>query len=220
MSAEATPNFTVEWNEKSQDFLLSVGMPVTKLSDEIIEQITTCKGEYLPHKKMFLIPHAKLCTLLDECFDYFSEDSLVHIAKMLDKSNANKEELKMKEVAEEKVREKSVSKSKTSSHKKIEAPKSGKTSAELFHDKIKTSRFQEELEDESKNGRKKHRKDSEKNETDRRESGTMSRMEMGRKNETPIEFQDENTMKKQVLLDYVSELRHRMEKLEKYIKKM
>jgi len=217
MSAEATPSFTVEWNEKSQDFLLSVGMPVTKLSDEIIEQITTCKGEYLPQKKVFLIPHAKLCTLLDECFDYFSEESLVHIAKMLDKSNANKEELKMKEVAEEKVREKSVSKSKNSSHKKIEAPKSGKTSAELFNDKIKTSRFHEEVEDESKNGRKKHRteerRDSRKNEVDMRES----RLE---KHEPRVELQDENMMKKQVLLDYVSDLRHRMEKLEKYIKKM
>ena len=277
MSTE-TPEFTVEWNDKTQDFLLSVGIPVTKLSDEIIEKITMCKGEYIPHKKKFLIPHAKLCILLDECFDYFSEESLVHIAKLLDKSNSDANGIRLKEHTEEKIREKSVRKSKQAFSKKIEAPKTTKSAIELFNDKIKETTFANPLVEESPDKEDRHhgkkedkyremredkfrekreedkqerredkfREKREEDKQERREDKFREKKEEDKpvrredkfrekkeeryrerrerkhreKKEDLVNVDSRDTLSKQVLLDYVSNLRHRMEKIEKYIKKM
>lgn len=108
-------NFTVDLNEKSKDFILNTGIPAAKMNDEMIDKITKAGGEYQPQKKNWVVPYNKLCDLLDECFDYFTEDSLVNISKLLDKANVEKE-------IKDKVREKSVSKSKGMQHKRQSRP--------------------------------------------------------------------------------------------------
>jgi hypothetical protein len=102
-SSENPVNFTVDLFEKTKDFALHTGIPASKMSDEMIEKISKGGAEYHPSKKTWVIPHAKLCDVLDECFDYFTEESLVNISKLLDKANVDKE-------IKDKVREKSVNK--------------------------------------------------------------------------------------------------------------
>jgi hypothetical protein len=75
------------------------------MEDEVVERITKCKGEYLPNKKGFLIPKDELCNLIDECFDYFTQESLLSISTLLENNGAD-------HATKERVREKSVSKNK------------------------------------------------------------------------------------------------------------
>jgi hypothetical protein len=102
MSASEELSFKIGLFDK--DFLLFTGVPSHRLEEEVVKKITKCKGEYLPEQKAFKIPHGELCNLLDECFDYFTEESLLEIAALLDKSGADAS-------TKERVREKSVSKS-------------------------------------------------------------------------------------------------------------
>lgn len=111
-SSESPVNFTVDLFEKTKDFSLRTGILAAKMSDEMIDKIVKGGGEYHPSKKTWVVPHSKLCDLLDECFDYFTEESLVNISKLLDKANVDKE-------IKDKVREKSVSKSGGSQKKEV-----------------------------------------------------------------------------------------------------
>jgi hypothetical protein len=111
MSSSEDLCFTIDLHGK--DFILNTGVPSHKLDDSVVDKITKCKGEYSPERKGFIIPIGELCNLLDECFDYFTEESLVHISDLLEKNGADV-------ATKERVREKSVSKNK--SKKKLELP--------------------------------------------------------------------------------------------------
>jgi hypothetical protein len=112
MSSSEEPSFTVELH--GSDFILHTGVPSHRLSEEIVKKITKCKGEYDPSDKGFVVPHGELCNLLDECFDYFTEESLLSIASLVDGSTADQN-------TKDRVREKSVSKSRASKKKKEES---------------------------------------------------------------------------------------------------
>ena len=112
MSASEEPSFTVELH--GNDFMLHTGVASHRLEDEVVQKITKCKGEYIPSSKGFVIPHGELCNLLDECFDYFSEESLLSIASMVENTAVDQS-------TKERVREKSASKSKAPKKKKDEA---------------------------------------------------------------------------------------------------
>ena len=112
MSASEEPSFTVDLH--GNDFMLHTGVASHRLEDEVVQKITKCKGEYIPSSKGFVIPHGELCNLLDECFDYFSEESLLSIASMVENTAVDQS-------TKERVREKSASKSKAPKKKKDEA---------------------------------------------------------------------------------------------------
>jgi hypothetical protein len=96
-------SFTIDLHDK--DFILYTGVSARRMEDEVVERITKCKGEYLPNKKGFLIPKDELCNLIDECFDYFTQESLLSISTLLENNGAD-------HATKERVREKSVSKNK------------------------------------------------------------------------------------------------------------
>lgn len=112
MSASEEPSFTVDLH--GNDFMLHTGVASHRLEDEVVKKITKCKGEYIPSSKGFVIPHGELCNLLDECFDYFSEESLLSIASMVENTAVDQS-------TKERVREKSASKSKAPKKKREEA---------------------------------------------------------------------------------------------------
>jgi hypothetical protein len=99
----AAPEFTMTLLDDSDDLQLHTGE--AKLEKEVQDKIAKCNGEYLRDRKSFRIPKEDLCLLLDECFDYFSEESLMNIAALLDSSKADERVVR-------EVRERSVSKSK------------------------------------------------------------------------------------------------------------
>ena len=107
-------SFTIDLHDK--DFILYTGVSARRMEDEVVERITKCKGEYLPNKKGFLIPKDELCNLIDECFDYFTQESLLNISTLLENNGAD-------HATKERVREKSVSKNKARSKPQKEEAK-------------------------------------------------------------------------------------------------
>ena len=104
-------NFTIK--SLNQDFILETGISYDELRHHFpneskilsIYQVSTTGKE-------FLIPRSELCTILDSCFDHFTEESLVAITKLLSKDPDV--ELRSQ------VRERSASKKRQSNSKKEE----------------------------------------------------------------------------------------------------
>jgi hypothetical protein len=104
-------NFTIK--SLNQDFILETGISYDELRHHFpneskilsIYQVSTTGKE-------FLIPRSELCTILDSCFDHFTEESLVAITKILSKDPDV--ELRSQ------VRERSASKKRQSNSKKEE----------------------------------------------------------------------------------------------------
>ena len=95
--------------KKGYEFLLDTGLSLPRLFEhrDAYDYLTSGfenKDEY------FVIPRSKLCDLLDRCFEHFTEDSLMAITKLLDKSD---------EVIRDKITEHSVSKKKKTVEKKV-----------------------------------------------------------------------------------------------------
>ena len=91
------------------EFLLDTGLSLSRLSTEYNDVYDYLNG-FVIKGDYFVIPRSKLCDLLDRCFDHFTEESLMSITKLLDKSD---------EVIRDKITEHSVSKKKKTAEKKV-----------------------------------------------------------------------------------------------------
>lgn len=206
-STEAPVNFTVDLFEKTKDFALHTGIPSSKMSDEMIEKISKGGAEYHPSKKTWVIPHDKLCDLLDECFDYFTEESLVNISKLLDKANVDKE-------IKDKVREKSVNKAGIPSRKEsVHRHRPSIASIPENDGPISKLRTPPSLRPVSKRVPEMGYPSSRLDRFDARPSSSSSLFGSGYYNEP------EESMSKRELLLMLSDLRARLTKVEQYVVK-
>ena len=219
----AIPQFTMTLHDKTNDFLLNTGIPSTKMDDELLDKINKCNCEYLPHKKSFRVPKDDLCTLLDECFDYFSEDSLINIAKLLD--NAKADEKIVKE-----VREKSVSKSKQ--QKPLDHSSKSKKKEEKLKPIDEKSPQKNELEVEKEADKEREVEVEKETEKSKKRVDTptssqllslfQSKLPKPAELEVPtkgpkVAFEDDSM--KETLLAYVDEVRMKLDKLERFVHK-
>lgn len=94
--------------KKGHEFLLDTGITMSRLMEYKPDY------EYLQGfervDEYYSIPRSKLCDVLEKCFDHFTEESMMAIIKLLDKSD---------EVIREKITEHSVSKKKKTAEKKV-----------------------------------------------------------------------------------------------------
>ena len=87
---------------RGSEFIIVTGISYTKLAMDYPQEssyLTTFNRE----GDDFVVPRHQLCNVLDRCFDHFTEESLVHITKLLDKNE---------EAMRERIHEQSVSKKK------------------------------------------------------------------------------------------------------------
>ena len=92
-------NFQIKKN--GSDFVLIAGVSRAQLKERFPSEFNYLTSYELLGED-YVIPRAKLCRLLDECIDHFSEESLIQITKLLDK----KSEVDLRE----QVKERSISK--------------------------------------------------------------------------------------------------------------
>lgn len=210
-------SFTIDLHDK--DFILYTGVSARRMDDEVVEKITKCKGEYLPGKKGFLIPKDELCNLIDECFDYFTQESLLNISTLLENNGADT-------ATKERVREKSVSKNKARSKPAKEDPKEERVKEE----RVKEERVKEERvkEDRVKEERQRVIVDARRRNEELEER--FKELERARMRIEPrsgirmkkVEFDPRHHEEDSVrgeLMDMMSDLRYRMDRLEKFIAK-
>lgn len=161
----AAPEFTMTLLDDSDDFQLHTGE--SKLEKEVQDKIAKCKGEYLRDRKSFRIPKDNLCELLDECFDYFSEESLMNIAALLDSSKADERVVR-------EVRERSVSKSKQQkplepARKKMKPIEERETSLEKEDTRARKERERKEEKERKEKEEREKKEEKERKEKEERE---------------------------------------------------
>jgi flagellar biosynthesis GTPase FlhF len=103
-----------QMKKRGHDFILTTGVS----SDVLQKNYTTdarILSEYQNNGEEFLIPRAKLCDILDLCFDHFTEESLLAITKLLNRDTDT--ELR------EQVKDRSVSKRHSSSRRNVNSSK-------------------------------------------------------------------------------------------------
>ena len=95
--------------KKGSDFVLQTGVTLAFLKDNFQSE-TRYLSSFENNGTDFLIPRMKLCDVLDNCFDHFTEESLVSITKLLNKDTESG--------LRDQIREKSISKRKQSGSRK------------------------------------------------------------------------------------------------------
>ena len=229
----AAPEFTMTLLDDSDDLQLHTGE--AKLEKEVQDKIAKCNGEYLRDRKSFRIPKEDLCLLLDECFDYFSEESLMNIAALLDSSKADERVVR-------EVRERSVSKSKQ--QKPLEpARKKMKPIEEresLEREDTRTRKEREKKEEKERKEKEEREKKEEKERKEKEEREKKEKEEKERKEERKqaylamTSFGKSTSPKEEVsrgpkvafandikedLLALADELRMKLDKMERFIHK-
>ena len=94
-------DFQVE--KRKNNFVILTGLPIHSFTNDYPAEATFLSA-FLEGDE-YIVPRHQLCNVLDRCFDHFTEDSLIHITKLLDK---NDDELR------DRIQEQSVSKRKQS----------------------------------------------------------------------------------------------------------
>jgi len=196
----AAPEFTMTLLDDSDDFQLHAGD--SKLEKEIQDKIAKCNGEYLRDRKSFRIPKDNLCELLDECFDYFSEESLMNIAALLDSTKADERVVR-------EVRERSISKSKQQkplepARKKMK-PIEERESIEKEDARIRKERKEKEEKKEKEERKEKERKEKEeKEEKEKKERKEKEEREERERKEKEERERKEKEERKQAYLSMTS----------------
>lgn len=97
-----------QMKKSGHDFILNTGVSREVLQEKYNTDARIL-SEYKNNGEEFLIPRAKLCEILDLCFDHFTEDSLLAITKLLNRETDT--ELR------EQVRDRSISRKHSSSRR-------------------------------------------------------------------------------------------------------
>jgi hypothetical protein len=187
----AAPEFTMTLLDDSDDFQLHTGE--SKLEKEVQDKIAKCKGEYLRDRKSFRIPKDKLCELLDECFDYFSEESLMNIAALLDSSKADERVVR-------EVRERSVSKSKQQkplepARKKMKPIEERETSLEKEDTRARKERERKEEKERKEKEEREKKEEKERKEKEEKERKEKEEREKKEKEEKEKKEKEEREKK-------------------------
>jgi hypothetical protein len=91
-----------QFKKRGNEFLLDTGMTLSDLASNYKQEYDSLSS-FKTYDNYFIVPRIQLCDVLDNCFDHFTEDSLMNITKLLDKND---------EVLRDKITEHSVSKKK------------------------------------------------------------------------------------------------------------
>jgi len=92
-------DFQVE--KRKNNFVIHTGLPISVLTTDYPSEASYLSAYRVENE--YLVPRNQLCNVLDRCFDHFTEESLIHITRLLDK---NDDELR------DRIQEQSVSKRK------------------------------------------------------------------------------------------------------------
>ena len=202
-------SFTIDLYDK--DFILYTGVSARRMEDEVVEKITKCKGEYLPSKKGFLVPKDELCNLIDECFDYFTQESLLNISNLLENNGAD-------HVTKERVREKSVSKAKVKAKGLNQRP----TKDDAKEERLKEVKEEPRDEERSRVFVDTRRRNDVLEERFKELEKQRLRLDprSGIRMKKAVEFdRHDDVSVREDLMDMMSDLRYRMDRLEKFIAK-
>ena len=105
-----TLNFQVK--RRGSDFIIITGIPHEQFYNEYYQDALFL-GTFVREGNDYIIPRQQLCSVLDRCFDHFTEESLLNITKLLDKNE---------DAMRERIHEQSVSRKKKTRDIRQERP--------------------------------------------------------------------------------------------------
>jgi len=103
-------NFQVK--RRGSEFIIITGIPHEQFYNEYYQDALFL-GTFVREGNDYIIPRQQLCSVLDRCFDHFTEESLLNITKLLDKNE---------DAMRDRIHEQSVSKKKKTRDIRQERP--------------------------------------------------------------------------------------------------
>ena len=91
-------DFQVE--KRKNNFVIITGLPMDEFAS-VYPSEATYLSTFLINDE-YVVPKNQLCTVLDKCFDHFTEEGLIHITKLLDKNDDIRERIHEQSVSKKK----------------------------------------------------------------------------------------------------------------------
>jgi hypothetical protein len=170
-------DFHVTKKAGTDGFILHTGVALDDLEKHTKDEFDYLIDFYKSNE--FYIPRHKLCELLDKCFDHFSEDSLIHITKLL---NQPSETLLKNEVMTRSVSKRSKPKDPYAKKREEEARKKEEERQE--RERIERERERERIE------RERQQQEDDRRERERLEEAKREREDRERREREAKERED------------------------------